>query len=115
MPPICKKCSPEDARIIKAIEALDSGDCGSVSEAARGFTVPYHKLLQQYQNRENSTTHGGHNKALDDAQEQALLVYIQRCHIAGKAVHQHHIQSAANALLLAGPHPQQEVSRPWVT
>jgi hypothetical protein len=95
MPPIRKKCTPEDARIINAIEALDNGDCGSVSEAARGFTVPYRKLLRRYQNRENSTIHGGHNKTLDDAQEQALLVYIQRCYTAGKAVRQHHTKPLA--------------------
>jgi hypothetical protein len=86
MPPICKKCTPEDARIINAIETLDNSNCSSVSEAVQGFIVLYRKLLWRYQNRENSTIYSSYNKALDNIQKQVLLVYIQKYYTAGKAV-----------------------------
>jgi hypothetical protein len=105
MPPNCKKCTPEEGRIAKAIEALNNSDYKSVADAVQSFTVLYQKLLRQHQSIEIGTGSSSHNKALDNIQEQALLVYIKRCYIAGKAVYRHQIRHAANTLLLAGPYP----------
>ena len=79
MPPIQKKNIPEEQRIDKAIKALKNDEYTSVLKAHRAFNVPYQKLLQRYDGRAAADSLGGHNKTLDDAQEQALLQYIDHC------------------------------------
>ena len=76
MPPIQKKIIPEKQRIAKTIKALKNGEYISVLKAHRAFNVPYQKLLHRYNGRPAANSLGGHNKILDDAQEQALLQYI---------------------------------------
>ena len=77
MPVIRTKPTPEETRITRAIQALESGSVKSVAAAYRVYNVPYQKLLGRY-NRGTSASHGGQNKALNKAQEEALLQYIDR-------------------------------------
>jgi hypothetical protein len=83
MPPVRTKSSPEEARIVRAVEALDAGEYLSVSAAYKAFNVLYHKLLGRYRHR-TKASHSGQNKALDKAQEAALLEYIDRCDQLGR-------------------------------
>jgi hypothetical protein len=66
MPPIRTKSNPEEARIAKAIDTLLSSEQPSVHAAHKAFHIPYRKLYSRFiEGREAS--HGGQNKALDDA------------------------------------------------
>ena len=76
MPPIQKKITPEKQRIDKTIKALKNDEYTSVLKAHRAFNVLYQKLLHRYNSRPAANSLGSHNKTLDDAQEQALLQYI---------------------------------------
>ncbi len=114
MPPIQKKISPEEQRIAKAIKALKDGEYTSVLKAHRAFNVPYQKLLHRYQGRPPASSLGGHNKILDDTQEQALLQYIDRCSELGRPCKHKHIKMAANSILRASGY-QDTVSRAWTS
>jgi len=114
MPPIWKKITPEEQRIDKAIKALKNDEYISVVKAHRAFNVPYQKLLQRYNGRPAADSLGGHNKTLDDAQEQALLQYIDRCSELGRPCKHKHIELAANSILRASGNPNI-VSRAWTS
>ncbi len=73
MPPIRTKITPEEQRIARAIQALNAGEFTTVTKAHNPFHMPYHKLLARYKGRPSTDSLGGHNKALDAAQEEALL------------------------------------------
>src|SRR5450432_4858441 len=98
MPVVRTRNTPEEARIAKAIQALDNGECKSVSEAHKAFNVPYKKLLSRYRHR-SKASHSGQNKALDAAQEEALLQYIDRCNQLSRPSKRQHIELAANSIL----------------
>jgi hypothetical protein len=83
MPAVCNKVTPEGGRIEKALEALRSGDQKSAYAAHKAFNVPYKKLLGRYKHG-SKASHSGYNKALDNAQEKALLEYIDRCDQLGR-------------------------------
>src|SRR5947209_4715665 len=101
MPPIRTKANPEEGRIAKAIEALEKGEFTHVTEAHRYFNVPYGKLLHRYQGRKAANSLGGKNKLLNDAQEQAILQYIDRYDQLGRPCDHRHIELAANSVLQA--------------
>jgi hypothetical protein len=48
MPVVRTKVTPEEGRIAKAIEALNTGEHKLVLEAHKAFNVPYKKLLGRY-------------------------------------------------------------------
>src|SRR5450432_2115103 len=98
MPPIRNKVTPEEGRIVKAMEALKSSECKTVSDAQKAFNIPYKKLLGRFRHGMKAS-HGGQNKALDEAQEQALLEYIDRCDQLGRLSKRRHIALAANSIL----------------
>jgi hypothetical protein len=76
MPSTQTKITPEENRIARAIKALKDGECKTVAEAHRAFSVPYSKLYARNQGRLCNSNNGGLNKSLDSAQEEALLLYI---------------------------------------
>src|SRR5277367_4478808 len=114
MPPIRKKITPEEQRIARAIKALKDGEYTTVAKAHRAYNVPYQKLLLRHQGRLSTNSLGGHNKALNDAQEQALLQYIDRCDELGRPCKHKHIELAANSLLRASGN-SNTVSRAWTS
>jgi hypothetical protein len=87
MPVVRTKSNPEESRITKAINALVSGEQPSVLAAHKAFNVLYKKLLGRYAHG-TEASHGGQNKALDTAQEEALLQYIDRCSELGRPTKQ---------------------------
>jgi Tc5 transposase DNA-binding domain len=103
----------EEARIAKAIRALDNGECKSVSEAYKAFNVLYKKLLGRYHHG-SKASHGGQNKALDAAQEEALLQYIDQCDQLSRPLKRWHIELAANSILWSNGQ-FKEVSHNWIT
>jgi len=107
------KNTPEEGRIVKAMEALRNGECKSVSEAHIAFNILYKKLLGRYCHR-SKALHGGQNKALDKAQEEALLEYIDRCDQLGRPTKRRHIALATNSILWSSSQ-FKEVSRNWIT
>jgi hypothetical protein len=98
MPPIRTKSNPEEIRIAKAVDALRSGEQPSVHAAHKAFHIPYRKLYGRFiEGREAS--HGGQNKALDNAQEEALLEYIDQCSERGRPAKRQDIINGANSIL----------------
>ena len=79
MPPIQFKITPEEARIAQAIKGIASGEYKSVAEANRACNVLYGKLYYRNKSWKCNDTNRSLNKALDYAQEEALLLYIDRC------------------------------------
>jgi len=107
MPPIrTKKVTPEEQRIAKAIREIKDGTLKNVSVAAHHHHVPYHKLYHRFHGRPAMESNGGHNKALSIEQENALLLYIDRCHELGRPCKRRHIELAANSLLWASDSPR---------
>jgi hypothetical protein len=59
-------------------------------------------------------SHSGHNKALNEAQEEALLQYIDRCSELGRPTKRQDIINGANSILWnSGTFIQ--VSHSWIT
>ena len=114
MPPIRKKITPEEQRIAKTIKALKDGEYTSILKAHRAFNVPYQKLLHRYNGRPVADSLGGHNKIFNDAQEQALLQYIDRCNELGRSCKHKYIEITINLILRASGH-QYIVSRVWTS
>src|SRR5216117_2276409 len=114
MSPIQKKIISEEQRIDKAIKALKNDEYISVAKAHRAFNIPYQKLLLRYNSRPAADSLGGHNKTLDDAQEQVLLQYIDCCSELGRPCKHKHIELAANSILQASGGPNT-VSRAWTS
>ena len=114
MPSIWKKIISEKQRINKTIKTLKNDEYTSVLKAHRAFNVPYQKLLQRYNGRPAADSLAGHNKTLDDAQEQALLQYIDHCSELGRPCKHKHIELAANSILRASDSPNI-VSWAWIS
>jgi Tc5 transposase DNA-binding domain len=113
MPIVRTKSTPEEGRITKAIDALRSGEQESVLSAHKAFNVPYRKLLGRFAHGKEAS-HGGQNKALDDAQEEALLQYIDHCSESGRPAKRQDIINGANSILWSSGQ-FIEVSHSWVT
>ena len=98
MPAVQKKANPEEACIARAIEALCSGEQKSVRAAHKAFNLLYKKLLGRYQHR-TEASHSRQNKALDKAQEDALLQYIDRYSEGGRLAKRQYIINVVNSIL----------------
>ena len=114
MPPIQTKITPEETRIARAIKGIASGEYKSVAEANWACNVPYSKLYYRNKGWKCNDTNGGLNKALDPAQEEALLLYIDRCDELGRPCKHRHIEMGANSILQASG-TSKVVSRAWTS
>src|ERR1700737_2789791 len=109
MPPIRStkpgnKVTLKEQRIAKALRSLTDGTYKNAAVAARTQRVTYNKLLRQSKGMSSVESNSGHNKALSTDQEQALLLYIDRCKELGRPCKRKHIKIGANTLLaLFGP------------
>ena len=99
MPPIRTKTTLEEQRTAKAIQALLASEYPTVAAAHRAHNVPYHKLLHRFEGRRCKDANGGLNKLLDKAQEDVLLLYIDRCEELGRPCKHRHIKLGANSIL----------------
>jgi hypothetical protein len=108
------KLTPEEQRIAKAIRDIKDGTLKNVSVAAQAWHVPYDKLLRQSQGMPSIGSNGGLNKALSREQENALLLYIDRCNELGRLCKHIHIETGANTLLALSS-SSQLVSKSWTT
>jgi hypothetical protein len=109
-----KKVTSEEQRIAKAIDDLKDGMHKNAAAAALAWRVPYNKLLRRYQGMPSADSLGGHNKTLNVEQENALLLYIDRCEELGRPCKHRHIEMGANSLLQASG-SSQTVSKSWAS
>ena len=65
-----------EARIQLVIDAINSNLMHSIRAAATQFDVPYQRLLACINGRPNKKSVGGLNKVLNEAQELALIKYL---------------------------------------
>jgi hypothetical protein len=110
MPPIrstkpANKVTLEEQRIAKALRELEDGTLKNLAVAARVHHLPYDKLLRWSKGMSSIESNSGHNKALTTKQEQALLLYIDRCEELGRLCKRKHIKIGANTLLALSGSP----------
>jgi hypothetical protein len=100
MPPICtKKVTLKEKRIATAISEIRDRTLKNITVTAQKHHVPYHKLYHRFHSRPAADSLSRRNKALSIKQEQALLLYIDRCKQLGQPCKHKHIELAANSLL----------------
>ena len=109
-----KKITPEEQRIARAITALKNREQPNVTKAHHKYNVPYSKLWARYYSRPYTDSLSGSNKLLDDAQEQALLQYIDRCDKLGCQCTYKLIERGANSVLRQSGSPKT-VSKAWTS
>jgi len=113
MPVVRTKDTPEEGRISKALAALESHEYRSVWAAHKAFNIPYAKLLGPHRHG-TKASHGGHNKALNTAQEESLLRFITLRHEIGRPAKRRQICQAAESILWSSGQFKQ-VSSVWIT
>jgi hypothetical protein len=107
MPPIrTKKATPKEQCIAKAIAEIQDGTLKNAAVVTRHYHVPYHKLYHYLYGRLATDSLGGCNKALSVEQEQALLLYMDRCEQLRCLCEHKHIELAANSILRASDSPR---------
>ena len=106
-----------EARIQEAIQSLHEGKSRSIRAAARQFIVPENRLRHRYNGRLSKSAIGGRNKKLSDAQDSALINYIDHLNRSGgQHITRETLDTAANRLLAQshiGKGPPPTVSAAW--
>src|SRR4051794_27415911 len=93
------KNTPEERRIVKALQELAAGTHKYMSATATANNMSYYKLYGRHNGQESPI--GDQNKFLNKAQKASLLQYIQRCDELGRPPKKRYIQQAANSILRA--------------
>ena len=94
--------------ISEANEAYYATGKPKIKPLAREFNVPYHRLLSRINGGDSRSTRRTTNKALDEAQEQALIQWITFLDNANASPTPTMIQQCANRM------SGQAVSKMWV-
>jgi Tc5 transposase DNA-binding domain len=89
----------EEARIIKACDALERFEKPNISRAARDFHVNERKLRNRFNGIPSKSEYGGHNKTLTDDQELAVCHYLDRIDKTGIFARPRMLRSIANSIL----------------
>ena len=110
MPTISKE---EEARVVKAIQALQNQKYPTVAAASRGERCDYGILCARIQGKKGNHSEGGRNKRLNVTQEASLKLYCERCIFAGQPPERKHIEKAANLILHVDG--EKKVSKPWLS
>jgi hypothetical protein len=112
MPP---KFDPaQEKRISDALNELNSNPSIKIAGLARKYRVPPSTLRHRRNGRPPASTKGGHNKALNHNQNDALKGYIEFLIYIGQPPTKQAIRIAANKILIASGSTHQ-VGRDWVT
>jgi hypothetical protein len=112
MPP---KFDPaQEKRISDALNELNSNPSIKIAGLARKYRVPPSTLRHRRNGRPPASTKGGHNKALNHNQNEALKGYIEFLIYISQPPTQRAIRIAANKILIASGSSHQ-VGRDWVT
>ena len=88
-----------EARIQLAIDAINSNLTHSIRAAATQFGVPYQCLIACVIGQPNQKSVGGLNKVLNEAQELALMKYLDLSIELGFPICYDMLHSAAEAIL----------------
>lgn len=89
------------SRIAEAIAFVQDNPDIKLTKVAVKFLIPYDQFTRRLKGRPASNSRGGHNKALDDTQEDGLRKYINFLIHIGKNPNLRTIQQAANSILRA--------------
>jgi len=110
MPTISKE---EEARVAKAIKALNDKTYPSMAATARGERCDYDILRTRIRGIKENHSRGGHNKRLNATQEASLKLHCERLILYRQNLERKHIQQAVNSSLRADG--QKHVSKPWLS
>ena len=99
-------------RINEAIDSIHDGWYTNCAAAAREYDVPLRRLQRRWNGSGSRSTHAGTNKALIEAQEQAICEYIARLDAINMSARPRMIVGAANYLL---KFENRQVGYQWLT
>ncbi len=85
-----------EQRILDAIEAIRKNDYNDCTNAAKAFDVSVRTLQRRWNGAPSKSTRSPINRALTDAQEQAIFVYIERLDRINMSARPKMIVGAAN-------------------
>jgi hypothetical protein len=86
-------------RISKACDAYNQREKPKIKALAREFDVPYKRLLARINGRQSRSTRPSTNKALDEAQEKALIQWITLLDNSYASPTPSMVEQCANAIL----------------
>jgi AraC-like DNA-binding protein len=108
-----------EERVIEACEALETQEIPNIAKTAREFNVPPRRLRRRFQGETSSRIDaGGQNKALNEAAEEALCLYIDKADEIGLPIRERTLVDAANAILRnhhSGIGPIRVVLKMWAS
>jgi Tc5 transposase DNA-binding domain len=108
-----------EKRVIEACEYLQTRESPNIAKTARVYNIPVGRLRRRFKGKAGSRIAvGGHNKALDDAAEKALCLYIDITEELGFAIREKTLVVAANAILRnhhSGRGLPRVVSKMWAS
>jgi hypothetical protein len=106
-------------RIQEAIDALPKRKKINLTKYAADWEVPYYRLRSRMEGALSQSNNGGHNKLLNEAQELALCLTVQRLDNSGFSPTRSMLQDIANDILKQAHNdpstPPPTVSTKWPT
>jgi hypothetical protein len=106
-------------QIAKAVDAYNSDKKQKITRLAEEYCVPYYRLYRRIHDGKSKSTRAAANKALNQEQEAALILWIQRLDDAGCSPTPEMIEQCANAILKRAVDPDdpdetpRTVSKMW--
>jgi hypothetical protein len=106
-----------EARVLDACYDLEDQENPNMAETARKYDAPYDRVYRRFTGRAFSRIDsGGTNKALNEAEEQALCLYIEFADNLDISIQEKTLTNAVNAIL-QNHHPNANspsiVSKMW--
>ncbi len=99
-------------RISEAIDSIHDGWYTNCSAAAKEYDVPLRRLQRRWNGCDSKSTRTGTNKALTEAQEEAIREYIGRLDDINMSARRRMIVGAANYLIRF---ENRQVDHQWLT
>jgi Tc5 transposase DNA-binding domain len=110
-------CAEIEELVIKACEDLQTQETPKIAATARKYNAPKDRVYRRWNGLSRSRIDaGGANKALDDAAEEALCLYIEFADDLGIPIREKTLVKAANSILRnhhVGDNPPRTVSNKW--
>ncbi|KAL8303038.1 hypothetical protein RB600_006766 [Gaeumannomyces tritici] len=103
-----------EARISAALEDLEAGVFRSAARAAKHYGISVRTLQRRRKGVGSRLSNGGHNKLLDEAENLALLAWVNWRTSIGSAVTAFTLLQAVNSIVSKRERPPaREIARKW--
>ncbi|KAL8377085.1 hypothetical protein RB595_007971 [Gaeumannomyces hyphopodioides] len=104
----------DEARILAALADIDAGRFKTAARAARHYGIKARTLQRRRKGARSLSSNGGHNKALNEAEELALLAWVNWRQSIGSAITSVTLLQAVNSIVSkrAIP-PARDITKRW--